>query len=107
MTGLGMTTPVGNSVSETWKNILEGKSAISLIEHFDTSDFTVRIGGSIKNLSLDKYITKKEQRKMDPFIHYGITAGVQAIEDSRLDVTHNTNLMNLNCLHGDSPSPGH
>jgi len=106
VTGLGMTTPVGNSVSETWKNILEGKSGISLIEHFDTSDFTVRIGGSIKNLSLDKYITKKEQRKMDPFIHYGITAGVQAIEDSGLDVTHNTDRIGVAIGSGIGGLPG-
>ena len=107
VTGLGMTTPVGNNVSETWKNILEGKSGISLIEHFDTSDFTVRIGGSIKNLSLDKYITKKEQRKMDPFIHYGITAGVQAIEDSGLDVTHNTDRIGVAIGSGIGGFTGH
>ena len=106
VTGLGMTTPVGNSVSETWKNILEGKSGISLIEHFDTSDFTVRIGGSIKNLSLDKYITKKEQRKMDPFIHYGITAGVQAIEDSGLDVSNNTDRIGVAIGSGIGGLPG-
>ena len=106
VTGLGMTTPVGNSVSETWKNILEGKSGISLIEHFDTSDFTVRIGGSIKNLSLDKYITKKEQRKMDPFIHYGITAGVQAIEDSGLDVSRNTDRIGVAIGSGIGGLPG-
>ena len=106
VTGLGMTTPVGNNVSETWKNILEGKSGISLIEHFDTSDFTVRIGGSIKNLSLDKYITKKEQTKIDPFIHYGITAGVQAIEDSGLDVSHNTDRIGVAIGSGIGGLPG-
>ena len=61
VTGLGMTTPVGNTVDEVWSNILQGKSGISLLQHFDTSDFTVRIGGSIKNLPLDDYIQKKEQ----------------------------------------------
>ena len=69
VTGLGLTTPVGNTVGEVWSNILKGKSGISLLQHFDTSDFTVRIGGSIKNLPLDDYIEKKEQKKMDPFIH--------------------------------------
>ena len=87
VTGLGMTTPVGNTVDEVWSNILQGKSGISLLQHFDTSDFTVSIGGSIKNLPLDDYIQKKYQKKMDPFIHYGIAAGVQAIEDSGLDTT--------------------
>ena len=55
-------------------------------QHFDTSDFSVRIGGSIKNLELDEYISKKDQRKMDPFIHYGLVAGIQAIKDSELDI---------------------
>lgn len=87
MTGLGMVTPVGNDVAETWKNILAGKSGISLIEHFDTSEFSVKIGGSIRDLDLDSYIPRKEQKKMDPFIHYGLTASIQAIQDSGLEVT--------------------
>ena len=86
VTGLGMITPVGNTVDDTWKNILNGKSGIAPIQHFDTSDFSVRIGGSIKNLELDEYISKKDQRKMDPFIHYGLDAGIQAIKDSELDI---------------------
>ncbi|MCZ6803898.1 MAG: beta-ketoacyl-ACP synthase II [Proteobacteria bacterium] len=87
ITGLGMVTPVGNSVDETWKNILAGKSGVAPLEHFDTADFSVRIGGSIRNLELDNYIPRKEQKKMDPFIHYGLTAGIQAIQDSGLEVT--------------------
>ena len=87
VTGLGMVTPVGNSVDETWKNILAGKSGISLIDHFDTKDFSTRIGGSIRNLKVDEYLPRKEQKKMDPFIHYGLTAGIQAINDSGLEVT--------------------
>lgn len=87
VTGLGMVTPVGNDVAETWKNILAGKSGISLIEHFDTSEFSVKIGGSIRDLDLDSYIPRKEQKKMDPFIHYGLTASIQAIQDSGLEVT--------------------
>ncbi|MEQ8290030.1 MAG: beta-ketoacyl-ACP synthase II [Gammaproteobacteria bacterium] len=87
VTGLGMVTPVGNDVTETWENILAGKSGISLIEHFDTSDFSVKIGGSIRDLDVDSYIPRKEQKKMDPFIHYGLTAGIQAIRDSGLEVT--------------------
>ena len=81
-----MITPLGNNVSETWESILKGRSGIALLDHFDTTDFTVRIGGSIKDLALDNYIPKKDQKKMDPFIHYGIAAGVQAIEDSGLDL---------------------
>jgi len=86
VTGLGMITPLGNNVSETWEGILKGRSGIALLDHFDTTDFTVRIGGSIKDLALDDYIPRKDQKKMDPFIHYGIAAGVQAIEDSGLDL---------------------
>ena len=81
-----MITPLGNNVSETWEGILKGNSGIALLDHFDTTDFTVRIGGSIKDLALDNYIPRKDQKKMDPFIHYGIAAGVQAIEDSGLDL---------------------
>lgn len=86
VTGLGMITPLGNNVSATWESILKGRSGIALLDHFDTTDFTVRIGGSIKDLALDDYIPRKDQKKMDPFIHYGIAAGVQAIEDSGLDL---------------------
>ena len=81
-----MITPLGNNVSETWESILKGRSGIAPLNHFDTTDFTVRIGGSIKDLALDDYIPRKDQKKMDPFIHYGIAAGVQAIEDSGLDL---------------------
>ncbi len=86
VTGLGMITPLGNNVSETWESILKGRSGIAPLDHFDTTDFTVRIGGSIKDLALDDYIPRKDQKKMDTFIHYGIAAGVQAIEDSGLDL---------------------
>ena len=86
VTGLGMITPLGNNVSETWESILKGRSGIAPLDHFDTTDFTVRIGGSVKDLALDDYIPRKDQKKMDPFIHYGIAAGVQAIEDSGLDL---------------------
>jgi len=87
VTGLGMVTPVGNSVDETWKNILAGKSGIALLDHFDTTEFSTRIGGSIRDLELDDYIPRKEQKKMDPFIHYGLTAGIQAIKDSGIEIT--------------------
>jgi len=87
VTGLGLLTPVGNNVDDTWNNIQNGVSGIGLIEHFDTSDFSVRIGGSIKNFDASEYIPRKEMKKMDPFIHYGMVAGSQAIEDSGLEIT--------------------
>jgi 3-oxoacyl-[acyl-carrier-protein] synthase II len=87
VTGLGLLTPVGNNVDDTWNNIQNGVSGIGLIEHFDTSDFSVRIGGSLKNFDASDYISHKEMKKMDPFIHYGMVAGSQAIEDSGLKIT--------------------
>jgi len=74
-------------VPESWSNIKNGKSGIGLITHFDTSAFSVRIGGSIKNFDAAKYIPAKDIKKMDPFIHYGMAAGSQAIEDSGLEIT--------------------
>lgn len=82
-----MITPVGNTVVETWDNILKGVSGIGLITHFDTSNFPVRIGGSIRNFDVTKYISPKDIKKMDPFIHYGMAAGSQAIENSGLEIT--------------------
>lgn len=87
VTGLGIVSPVGNQVREAWQNILAGNSGIALIDHFDTTGFSVRIGGSVRNLALNDYIPKKEQKKMDPFIHYGLAAGIQAFADSGLEVT--------------------
>lgn len=87
VTGLGLLTPVGNNVVDTWNNIQNGVSGIGLIDHFDTSAFSVRIGGSIRNFDVTDYISRKEAKKMDPFIHYGIAAGSQAIEDSGIEIT--------------------
>lgn len=87
VTGLGMVSPVGNHVHEAWQNILAGNSGIALIDHLDTTGFSVHIGGSVRNLALNDYIAKKEQKKMDPFIHYGLAAGIQAFADSGLEVT--------------------
>ena len=81
ITGLGAVTPVGNDVSTAWSNIVAGKSGISLIDSFDTEGFASRIGGAIRDLDLSAYISPKDARKTDPFIHYGIAAGVQAMED--------------------------
>lgn len=86
ITGLGLITPVGNAVEESWRNILAGKSGIAPISHFDASDLPVRFCGAIKDLDLDQWVPKKEQKKMDPFIHYGLAAGLQAVKDAGLDV---------------------
>ncbi len=86
ITGLGMVSPVGLTVQESWRNILAGKSGIGPITHFDTAEFTTRFGGSVWNFDAGHYIPAKDIKKMDPFIHYGIAAGKQAIEDSGLIV---------------------
>lgn len=87
VTGLGMVSPVGLDVDSSWKNILAGKSGIATIEHLDTEGFPVRFGGSVKDFDVTKIMSKKEARKMDTFIHYGIAAAKEAIEDAGLEVT--------------------
>ncbi|MCZ6469990.1 MAG: beta-ketoacyl-ACP synthase II [Gammaproteobacteria bacterium] len=87
ITGLGLLTPVGNTVEESWRNIVAGKSGIAPITSFDASEFSVRISGSVKNFDPLDYISKKEVKKMDAFIHYGLAAGIQALDDSGIEVT--------------------
>lgn len=87
ITGLGLLTPVGNTVEESWRNIVAGKSGIAPITSFDASEFSVRISGSVKNFDPLDYIAKKEVKKMDAFIHYGLAAGIQALDDSGIEVT--------------------
>ncbi len=82
ITGLGLITPIGNTVEETWAGAQEGRSGGNLIEHFDTSDFGVKIGASVKNFDVEKYLDRKEARRVDLFIQLGIAAGVQAIDDA-------------------------
>ncbi|MDX9741260.1 MAG: beta-ketoacyl-ACP synthase II [Gammaproteobacteria bacterium] len=87
ITGLGMVSPVGLNVEESWKNILAGRSGIAPITLFDTSSFSTRFGGTVKDFDVTAYISAKDARKMDPFIHYGVAAGMQALADSGLEVT--------------------
>ena len=87
ITGMGMVSPVGLSVKESWENILAGKSGIAPITHFDTTGFSTIFGGSVKNFDATNYISAKDAKKMDPFIHYGIAASMEAIKDSGLEVT--------------------
>lgn len=87
ITGLGVLTPVGLSVGETWNNLLAGKSGIDYLTKFDTEPFSVKFGGILKGFEATDYIAAKEAKKMDPFIHYGIAAGIQAFRDSGLEVT--------------------
>ena len=87
VTGLGLLTPVGNTVEESWKNIVAGKSGIAPITAFDASGFSVQISGSVKDFDASEYIPTKDLKKMGAFIHYGIAAGIQAIDDSGIEVT--------------------
>ncbi|MDN6296735.1 MAG: beta-ketoacyl-ACP synthase II [Halomonas sp.] len=85
VTGLGLVTPVGNTVEQSWASIVAGKSGISPIEHFDTSGFNTRFGGSVKGFDISAYLNPKDARKMDLFIQYGMAAGAQAIADSGIE----------------------
>ncbi len=85
VTGIGLVTPVGNTVEESWKGILAGLSGIAPIDFFDTSAYTTKFSASVKNFSIEDYISKKDARKMDVFIHFGIAAGMQAIQDAGID----------------------
>ncbi|GAA6152128.1 beta-ketoacyl-ACP synthase II [Pseudoteredinibacter isoporae] len=87
VTGLGMVSPVGNTVTDTWQNILAGKSGVGMIDKFDASAFTTRFSAAVKDLDVGEYMPIKDARKMDPFIQYGMVAGIQAIEDSGIEVT--------------------
>lgn len=87
VTGLGLVTPLGNSVEESWKQLVAGKSGISPIESFDVSSFNTRFGGSIKDFDISAYLNPKDARKMDLFIQYGVAAGAQAISDSGIECT--------------------
>ena len=84
VTGLGCVSPVGNTVADAWSNVLAGKSGIGLITRFDASSFSCKIAGEVRNFDLDSYISPKEARTMDSFIHYGIAAAMQAVVDAGL-----------------------
>ena len=87
ITGLGIVSPVGNNVTEAWRNILAGQSGAAPITAFDVSDFSVRFAATVKEFDVTPYVSPKEAKKMDTFIHYGIAAGCQAVEDAGLEVT--------------------
>ncbi|MEI6092930.1 MAG: beta-ketoacyl-ACP synthase II [bacterium] len=82
ITGMGVVTPYGINLDNFWNSIVEGKSAISNITKFDTTDYAVKIAGEITNLNVDEFIDQKDQKKMDPFMHYGVIAADLAIKDS-------------------------
>ena len=87
VTGMGMLSPVGNTVESSWKALLAGQSGIVNIEHFDATNFSTRFAGLVKDFDCTEYMSKKDARKMDLFIQYGIAAGIQALDDSGLEIT--------------------
>ncbi len=84
VTGLGCVSPVGNTVDTTWANLLAGQSGVGLISHFDASTFSCKIAAEVKGFDIESYMSAKEARTMDTFIHYGIAAAAQAVADAGL-----------------------
>ncbi|GLP96492.1 beta-ketoacyl-ACP synthase II [Paraferrimonas sedimenticola] len=86
ITGMGAVTPVGNDLDSTWSALLAGTSGVGKIERFDATDFACQIAACVKDFDVSEYVPRKEARKMDAFIHYGLAASIQAIKDSGLDM---------------------
>ena len=87
ITGLGIISPLGLGVTETWSQALAGKSGIAGITRFDASAFSSRIAGEVKGFDVTQYLPAKDARRMDVFIHYGMAAAIQAFQDSGIQVT--------------------
>jgi len=87
VTGMGMVSPLGNSVEDAWQNILAGKSGIGEITRFDTSSLTAKIAGEVRDFDVEQYLSKKEAKKLGLFVHYGVAAAIQAQQDAGLEIT--------------------
>ena len=99
VTGMGMLSPIGNSVEETWLNILAGKSGAAPIQHFNAEAFATHFSASVKDFDVTEYMSNKDARKMDLFIQYGMAAAIQAYTDSGLEVTEE-NAPRIGCAIG-------
>lgn len=103
VTGLGLISPVGNSVAEGWANLVAGRSGIDHITKFDASNFACRFAGEVKGFKVEDYLSTKEARTMDTFIHYGLAASVQAVKDAGLPTNNELNetqAERIGCLVG-------
>ena len=103
VTGLGVVSPVGNTVPEAWSNLIAGRSGIGRITKFDATAFACQIAGEVRDFNLESYITAKEARAMDTFIHYGIAAASQAVADSGLktgDALDDEEAVRIGCVIG-------
>ena len=87
VTGMGMLSPLGHNVDDTWQAILAGKSGVAPIESFDVSAYSTRFSASVKNFDISLYLPIKDARKMDLFVQFGMAAGIQAMQDSGLEIT--------------------
>ncbi|HEX6003583.1 MAG TPA: beta-ketoacyl synthase N-terminal-like domain-containing protein, partial [Burkholderiales bacterium] len=87
VTGLGIVSPVGIGIAQSWAHIVAGKSGISRITRFDPSAFSSQIAGEVRGFDVSEYLPAKEARRMDTFIHYGMAAGIEAIKDAGLEAT--------------------
>ncbi len=87
ITGLGIVSPVGSSIEKSWENILNGNSGVNTLTNLETEGQSVTFGGSVKDFDITDYLKPKDAKKMDTFIHYGMAAGIQAIEDSGIEIT--------------------
>lgn len=99
VTGLGMVSPVGHTVAESWESILAGKSGAALIDSFDVSAYSTQFSASVRDLDISAYLAPKDSRKMDVFVQYGMAAGIQAMQDSGLEVTEE-NAPRIGCSIG-------
>ncbi len=86
MTGLGAITPLGNTVADSWQNLTAGVSGAAIVDSFDTEGFSTRFSASVKGFDVSDYMSAKDARKMDTFIHFGVAAGIQALDDAGLSV---------------------
>ena len=85
VTGLGMLSPVGSNVSSSWKRIIEGSSGVKVIDKFDTSDFETKFAATV-DINPEDYLEKKDTRRTDPFIQYGLIASKECLDDSKIDL---------------------
>ena len=103
VTGLGCISPVGNTVADSWANLIAGQSGIDMIKRFDASNFACKFAGEVKGFNVETYMSSKEARSMDTFIHYGYAAAVQAVQDSGLptgDALSEDLAVRIGCLIG-------
>jgi len=98
VTGMGIVSPVGNDIATAWSNVVEGRSGIGPVTHFDASGYATRIAGEVRDFDASAWVPPKDVKRMDPFIHYGIAAGLQAFRDSGFTITEQNAEPQLACM---------